>query len=61
MIQRPFYYVALGADPTNADVVYTGAEGFYKSTDGGKTFAVFRMNLLCSRSHDEVSFIICGP
>jgi photosystem II stability/assembly factor-like uncharacterized protein len=42
MIQRPFYYVALGADPTNADVVYTGAEGFYKSTDGGKTFAVFR-------------------
>ena len=42
MIQRPFYYVALGADPTNADVVYTGAESFYKSTDGGKTFAVFR-------------------
>lgn len=42
MIQRPFYYVALGADPTNADVVYAGAEGFYKSTDGGKTFALFR-------------------
>ena len=42
MIQRPFYYVALGADPTNADVVYAGAEGFYKSIDGGKTFSVFR-------------------
>ena len=42
MIQRPFYYVALGADPTNADVVCTGAEGFWKSTDGGKTFSVFR-------------------
>jgi len=42
MIQRPFYYVALGADPTNADVVYTGAEGFWKSTDGGKSFTVFR-------------------
>jgi photosystem II stability/assembly factor-like uncharacterized protein len=42
MIQRPFYYVALGADPTNADVVYAGAEGFWKSTDGGKTFSVFR-------------------
>ena len=42
MIQRPFYYVALGADPTNADIVYTGAEGFWKSTDGGKTFATFR-------------------
>ena len=42
MIQRPFYYVALGADPTNADVIYTGAEGFWKSTDGGKSFTVFR-------------------
>lgn len=42
MVQRPFYYVALGADPTNADVVYTGAEGSWKSTDGGKTFTVFR-------------------
>jgi photosystem II stability/assembly factor-like uncharacterized protein len=42
LIQRPFYYVALGVDPTNADVVYAGAEGFYKSTDGGKTFTVFR-------------------
>lgn len=42
MIQRPFYYVALGADPINADVIYTGAEGSWKSTDGGKTFAVFR-------------------
>jgi photosystem II stability/assembly factor-like uncharacterized protein len=42
IIQRPFYYVALGADPTNADVVYAGAESFFKSTDGGKTFSVFR-------------------
>src|SRR6266849_4378371 len=42
LIQRPFYYVALGADPTNADVVYAGAEGFFKSTDGGNTFSIFR-------------------
>lgn len=42
LIQRPFYYATLGADPTNADVVYAGAEGFFKSTDGGKTFNVFR-------------------
>ncbi len=42
MIQRPFYYATLGADPTNADVVYAGAEGFYKSSDGGKTFSAFR-------------------
>ena len=42
LVQRPFYYVALGADPTNADVVYAGAEGFFKSGDGGKTFVIFR-------------------
>ena len=42
LIQRPFYYVVLGVDPANADVVYAGAEGFFKSTDGGKTFAPFR-------------------
>lgn len=42
MIQRPFYYDTLGVDPTNADVLYTGAEGFYKSSDGGKTFQVMR-------------------
>jgi photosystem II stability/assembly factor-like uncharacterized protein len=42
MIQRPFYYTTLGADPTNADVVYAGAEGFFKSSDGGKTFASLR-------------------
>ncbi len=26
LIQRPFYYATLGADPSNADVVYAGAE-----------------------------------
>ena len=39
---RPFYYTALGADPTNADIVYGGAENFYKSVDGGKTVAIMR-------------------
>ena len=42
LIQRPFYYTTLGADPVNADIVYAGAEGFFKSTDGGKSFSVFR-------------------
>jgi len=42
LIQRPFYYTTLGADPTNADVVYAGAEGFFKSSDGGKTMAPLR-------------------
>ncbi len=42
IIQRPFYYTALGADPTNADVVYMGAETFFKSVDAGKTLTVLR-------------------
>ena len=42
MIARPFYYTTLGADPTNADIVYGGAETFYKSTDGGATLTVLR-------------------
>jgi photosystem II stability/assembly factor-like uncharacterized protein len=42
LVQRPFYYTTLGADPTNADVVYAGAEGFFKSTDAGRTFTTLR-------------------
>jgi photosystem II stability/assembly factor-like uncharacterized protein len=42
LIQRPFYYTTLGADPSNADVVYAGAEGFFKSVNAGKTFTTFR-------------------
>ncbi len=43
MIQRPFYYTALGVDPTNADVLYGGAETWYKSVDGGKTLTSQRV------------------
>jgi photosystem II stability/assembly factor-like uncharacterized protein len=42
LITRPFYYDNVDADPTNADVVYVGTEGFYKSADGGKTFRTMR-------------------
>jgi len=35
---RPFYYDTLDVDPNNSDVVYVGNEGWYKSTDGGKSF-----------------------
>jgi len=42
LIQRPFYYATLGADPTNGDVVYAGAESFFKSIDGGRTFTIMR-------------------
>jgi photosystem II stability/assembly factor-like uncharacterized protein len=41
LITRPFYYTTLAADPTAADVVYAGAEDFFKSADGGRTFARF--------------------
>ena len=35
IIQRPFYYTTLGTDPSNADVVYVGAESFFRSPDAG--------------------------
>ena len=39
LITRPFYYTTITADPVNPDVVYVGTEGYYKSTDGGRTWA----------------------
>ncbi len=38
LLDRPFYYDNVDAAPDNADVVYVMATGFWKSTDGGKTF-----------------------
>ena len=38
MLTRPFYYTTLAADPTNANTVYGGSEGFFKSVDGGVTW-----------------------
>ncbi len=40
---RPFYYSTLGVDPNNADIVYVGDEGWYKSTDAGKSFRTARV------------------
>jgi photosystem II stability/assembly factor-like uncharacterized protein len=36
--QRAFYYTHVYADPKARDTVYVLNTGFYKSTDGGKTF-----------------------
>ena len=36
--QRAFYYSRIYADPKDEDIVYALNTGFYKSTDGGKTF-----------------------
>lgn len=41
MLTRPFYYTTLTADPTNANTVYGGSEGFFKSVDGGATWQGF--------------------
>jgi photosystem II stability/assembly factor-like uncharacterized protein len=38
LITRPFYYDTLGVDPNDANVVLVGDEGWFKSTDGGKSF-----------------------
>ena len=38
LITRPFYYDTLGVDPNNADLVWVGNEGWFKSIDGGKSF-----------------------
>jgi photosystem II stability/assembly factor-like uncharacterized protein len=39
LLNRPFYYTNVDADPGDADVVYVNNERFFKSTDGGRTFA----------------------
>jgi photosystem II stability/assembly factor-like uncharacterized protein len=38
LIQRPFYYTYIDADPKHPDVVYVNNLAFHKSTDGGKTW-----------------------
>jgi photosystem II stability/assembly factor-like uncharacterized protein len=37
--QRAWYYTRIYADPQNAEGVYVLNTGFYKSSDGGRTFA----------------------
>lgn len=50
LMNRPFYYTNIHADPTDADVVYVNNEGFYKSTDGGATWE--RRNTPHGDNHD---------
>jgi photosystem II stability/assembly factor-like uncharacterized protein len=40
--QRAFYYTHIFADPKNRDTLYVLNTGFYKSTDGGKTYRTIR-------------------
>ena len=41
--QRAFYYTRIYADPKERDTVYVLNTGFYKSTDGGKTYKTIRV------------------
>ncbi len=50
IITRPFYYTNLDADPTNAEILYAGTESFYKSSNGGKTWAT--LNTPHGDNHD---------
>ncbi|MDP2955263.1 MAG: hypothetical protein Q8N53_02480 [Longimicrobiales bacterium] len=38
LMERPFYYTNVDADPKNADVVWVNNENFFKSSDGGATW-----------------------
>ena len=38
LLRRPFYYTNVHAHPKDLDTVFVNNEGFFKSTDGGKTF-----------------------
>jgi photosystem II stability/assembly factor-like uncharacterized protein len=38
LITRPFYYTNITAHPRDANTLYVGTEGYYKTTDGGKTW-----------------------
>jgi photosystem II stability/assembly factor-like uncharacterized protein len=38
LVNRPFYYTNLDADPTDGDVLYVNTGRFWKSQDGGKTW-----------------------
>ncbi len=38
LLDRPFYYLNIDADPSDADVLYVNSTGFFKSVDGGETW-----------------------
>ena len=50
LLDRPFYYCNIKADPQNADVLYASATRFFKSKDAGKTWK--RMRTPHGDNHD---------
>jgi len=50
LLDRPFYYCNIEADPNNADVIYSLATSFYKSVDAGENWK--RINVPHGDNHD---------
>lgn len=42
LLDRPFYYCNIDADPQNADKIYVSATGFWKSSDAGASWQRIR-------------------
>ena len=38
LLDRPFYYCNIDANPQNAETIYVNSTAFWKSSDGGKSF-----------------------
>ena len=38
LLDRPFYYCNIDADPTNADTLFVNTTGYFKSIDGGQSW-----------------------
>ncbi len=50
MLTRPFYYGNIAAHPKDPNTVWVMSEGFYKTTDGGKSFRA--QNIPHGDNHD---------
>src|SRR5690606_40897040 len=50
LLDRPFYYTNIKANPLDADVIFSMSTSFFKSKDGGKTWKT--MSTPHSDNHD---------
>lgn len=50
LMDRPFYYTNVDADPSDADRVFVSATRFWRSSDGGQSFE--RANTMHGDNHD---------
>ena len=50
LMDRPFYYTNIDADPSNADMLYVNSTGFFASVDAGKNWT--RRSTMHGDNHD---------